>query len=75
MRTAGPLGEHAVLQVEHDPSDRTEAGRLPDDEGQVPLGKFDDALRESYLDMADDVSMIRRNRAERRKKVTEQKPG
>ncbi|MGB7534209.1 MAG: nitrous oxide reductase accessory protein NosL, partial [Azonexus sp.] len=39
------------------------------------LAKFDDALRESYLDMAGDVSMIRRNRAERRKKMAEQKPG
>ena len=39
------------------------------------LAKFDDALRESYLDMAGDVSMIRKNRAERRKKMAEQKPG
>ena len=39
------------------------------------LAKFDDALRESYLGMADDVSMIRKNRAERRKKMAEQKPG
>ena len=37
------------------------------------LGKFDDALRESYLDMATDVAMIRKNRAERRKKMAEQK--
>ena len=39
------------------------------------LGKFDDALRESYLDMATDVAMIRKNRAERRKKMAEQKAG
>jgi copper chaperone NosL len=37
------------------------------------LAKFDDALRESYLDMAGDVSMIRKNRAERRKRAMEQK--
>jgi nitrous oxide reductase accessory protein NosL len=39
------------------------------------LAKFDDALRESYLDMATDVAMIRKNRAERRKKMAEQKSG
>ena len=39
------------------------------------LGKFDDALRESYLDMAGDVAMIRKIRAEQRKKMAEQKPG
>lgn len=36
------------------------------------LAKFDEALRESYLDMATDVSMIRKNRAERRKRAMEQ---
>ena len=39
------------------------------------LGKFDDALRESYLDMASDVAMIRKIRAEQRRKTAEQKPG
>lgn len=39
------------------------------------LAKFDDALRESYLDMAADASMIRKNRAERRKRAAEQKQG
>lgn len=39
------------------------------------LGKFDDALRESYLDMASDVAMIRKIRAEQRKRMAEQKPG
>ncbi|MBW7901411.1 MAG: nitrous oxide reductase accessory protein NosL [Rhodocyclaceae bacterium] len=40
------------------------------------LGRFDDALRESYLDMAGDVAVIRRNRAERRRRAAEQKkPG
>lgn len=33
------------------------------------LASFDVALRESYLDMASDVSMIRKNREERRKKM------
>ena len=36
------------------------------------LAKFDEALRESYLDMATDVSMIRKMRAERRKRAMEQ---
>lgn len=39
------------------------------------LAKFDEALRESYLDMAADASMIRKNRAERRKRAAEQKHG
>jgi copper chaperone NosL len=39
------------------------------------LAKFDDALRESYLDMAADASMIRKMRAERRKRAAEQKQG
>ena len=39
------------------------------------LGKFDDALRESYLDMAGDVTMIRKIRAERRKRMSEAKAG
>ena len=37
------------------------------------LGNFNDALRESYLGMADDVAMIRKNREERRKRVAEAK--
>lgn len=37
------------------------------------LGNFNDALRESYLGMADDVAMIRRNREERRKRAAEMK--
>ena len=37
------------------------------------LAKFDDALRESYLDMATDVAMIRKNREERRKRAAEKK--
>lgn len=39
------------------------------------LGNFNDALRESYLDMASDVSMIRKMRAERRKRAEEMKKG
>lgn len=39
------------------------------------LAKFDDALRESYLDMASDASMIRKNREERRKRAMQQKQG
>ena len=38
------------------------------------LAKFEDALRESYLGMADDVSQIRKNREERRKRM-QQKQG
>lgn len=37
------------------------------------LGNFNDALRESYLGMADDVAMIRKNREERRKRAAEMK--
>lgn len=37
------------------------------------LAKFDDALRESYLDMAGDVAMIRKNREERRKRIGQPK--
>jgi len=33
------------------------------------LGKFDDALRESYLSMANDTMMIRKRRAKKRKKM------
>ncbi len=36
-------------------------------------GNFNDALRESYLGMADDVAMIRKNREERRKRAAEAK--
>jgi nitrous oxide reductase accessory protein NosL len=39
------------------------------------LAKFDDALRESYLDMAADASMIRKMREERRKRAAEMKKG
>lgn len=39
------------------------------------LGNFNDALRESYLDMAGDVAMIRKNREERRKRAAEAKKG
>lgn len=39
------------------------------------LGNFNDALRESYLDMASDVTMIRKNREERRKRAAEMKKG
>ena len=37
------------------------------------LGGFDDALRETYLGMADDTAMIRKRRAERRKKMMQMK--
>jgi nitrous oxide reductase accessory protein NosL len=39
------------------------------------LAKFEDALRESYLGMADDVAQIRKNREERRKRAAEMKKG
>ncbi len=37
------------------------------------LGNFNDALREAYLDMAGDVTMIRKNREERRRKAAQAK--
>ncbi len=37
------------------------------------LGNFNDGLRESYLDMASDVAMIRKNREERRKRAADMK--
>jgi copper chaperone NosL len=33
------------------------------------IGTFDDAIREAYLDMAQDTRMIRKNRAERRRRM------
>lgn len=39
------------------------------------LGNFSDALRETHLDMAGDVDMVRRNRAERRRRAQEKSPG
>ena len=39
------------------------------------LGTFNDTLRETYLDMANDVTMIRRMREERRKRAAESKQG
>ena len=36
------------------------------------LARFDEALRESYLDMAGDVTMIRKMREERRKRAAQQ---
>ena len=38
------------------------------------LGDFQAALTASYLDMSEDVKMIRRARAERRRRMLEQKP-
>ncbi|MEJ1342114.1 MAG: hypothetical protein RPU14_08585, partial [Candidatus Sedimenticola sp. (ex Thyasira tokunagai)] len=37
------------------------------------LASFDEALRESYLDMANDTMMIRKRRGERRKKMMKMK--
>ena len=37
------------------------------------LGKFEDALRETYLGMANDTMMIRKRRAKKRKKMMEMK--
>ena len=39
------------------------------------LGNFDEAVKQSYLDMAADVAMIRKMREERRKKAMEHRPG
>ena len=44
--------------------------------GRPLLGNFDEALKQSYLGMSEDVTQIRKNRAERRKKMMmEQKHG
>jgi len=39
------------------------------------LGDFNEAMKQSYLGMAEDVAQIRRNREERRKKMMMQKTG
>jgi copper chaperone NosL len=39
------------------------------------FGDFNEAIKQSYLDMAADVAQIRKNREERRRKMMEQKPG
>lgn len=39
------------------------------------LGNFNEALRESYLGMADDVAQIRKNREERRKRAMQKQQG
>ena len=39
------------------------------------LGNFNDALRESYLGMSEDVAQIRKSRDERRKRAMQQKQG
>jgi copper chaperone NosL len=39
------------------------------------LGDFNEALKQSYLGMAEDVAQIRKNREERRKKMMMQKQG
>jgi nitrous oxide reductase accessory protein NosL len=36
------------------------------------FGDFNEALKQTYLDMASDVAMIRKNRAERRRRAAEQ---
>jgi nitrous oxide reductase accessory protein NosL len=47
------------------------AAKAAQDEHGGTLGGFDEALRQAYLGMAQDTMMIRRNRAERRKKMME----
>ena len=42
---------------------------------EAALAKFDEALREAYVDMAADVSMIRKMREERRQRAAQQKQG
>jgi hypothetical protein len=39
------------------------------------LGDFNEAMKQSYLGMAEDVAQIRKNRAERRQKMMMQKQG
>ena len=42
-------------------------------ETSVKIARLNDALRERYLGMAEDVAMIRKNREERRKRAAEAK--
>jgi copper chaperone NosL len=39
------------------------------------FGDFNEALKQSYLDMAQDVAMIRKNRAARRSREMQHKQG
>jgi hypothetical protein len=39
------------------------------------FGDFNEAIKQSYLDMAADVAQIRKNREERRKKMMMQQAG
>jgi nitrous oxide reductase accessory protein NosL len=48
------------------------AAKAAQKENGGELGNFDTALRQSYLNMAEDTIMIRMRRAERRKKMMEQ---
>ena len=46
-----------------------EAAKTARSENGGELGSFDEAVRQTYLDMAEDTRMIRMRRAERRKKI------
>jgi nitrous oxide reductase accessory protein NosL len=48
-----------------------EAAKTAQAEQGGEIGSFDDALREAYLGMHGDTMMVRKNRAERRRKMME----
>ena len=52
-------------------ADRDRAASVMADEGGT-LGDFDEAMRQTHLDMAKDTAMIRKNRAERRARMMQE---
>jgi nitrous oxide reductase accessory protein NosL len=67
--------KHAMTKrSKHSFASKEVAGQFKQKHGGE-FGDFDEALKQSYLDMAADVAQIRKNRAERRKKMMEQQKG
>lgn len=67
--------KHAMTKrSKHSFASKEVAGQFKQKHGGE-FGDFDEALKQSYLDMTADVAQIRGNRAERRKKMTEQQKG
>lgn len=63
---------HAMTKLsKHSFASKEVAGQFRQKHGGE-FGNFDEALKQSYLDMAADVAQIRRNRAERRMKMMQQ---
>ena len=67
--------KHAMTKrSKHSFASKEVAGQFKQKHGGE-FGDFNEALKQSYLDMAADVAQIRKNRAERRKKMMEQQKG